>query len=176
MLFKTIRTTTLIACLLATLFTMGAGSRAQAQSPSAPCPAGWGHGSFAGYSLPGFSGTDLESTKLGCGGGVADLITFDVDESARDREPIGQFDYDAPSHCVSPTGVYIIVVQAKESDYAQMFEVRDPRGHVNFYLDAKYVAYGPQPLYVRISSGICHAEAIGTFEIIAANVEGASAS
>jgi hypothetical protein len=162
MLFKTIRTTIRIACLLATLFTLGAASRAQAQSQSAPCPAGWGHGSFAN---PEFA----NSTKaiLTCGGGVADLITFDVDESARNREPIGQFDYEAPSYCASPTGVYVIEVQAKESDYAQTFEVRDPRGRVNFYLDAKHVAYGQQPLYVRISSGICHAEAFGTFEIIA---------
>ena len=161
MLFKTIRITTRIACLFAILFTITGASHAQAQSPSTICPAGWGHGSFAG--------TELEGTKLGCGSGVAALITFNVDENTRADEPIGQFDYQAPSSCASPTGVYVIEVEAKVSNYSQTFEVRDIRGRINFYLDEKHFAYGQQPLYVRISSGICYAEAWGMFEISAVN-------
>ncbi len=160
MLFKTIRTTTLIVYLLATLFTTGAVSRAQMQPQSTPCPAGWGHGSVA---------SGLAKDHLSCSEGHADLVTFKVEQTAHEREPIAQFDFEPPPYCESPTGEYVIVVQAKASDFERVYEVRGKIRSVQIYLSSASVVYGPQPLYVRISSGICHAEAFGTFEIIAVN-------
>ena len=61
------------------------------------------------------------------------------------------------------------MVQAKASDFENVYEVRGKNRSIQIYLSGKSVAYGPQPLSVRISSGICHAEADGIFEIIAVN-------
>lgn len=168
MLFRSIKTFVVLFALCVVAAQPGA---LYAQPASTICPAGWGHGSLADPQIrkdpAGWGhGNRLDPEAPVCYGGRADLKTFQVEEGNQGIEMIGILDYEAPMNCLSDDAHYTVQVKAVESGESQALTVVGHSGHVPILLNSKTPALGKQMLYVRISSGYCHAETWGEFEIV----------